>query len=329
MRKNEIKICTLALVSFIFTFFFCIEESFAASITIDTGKNKIYQDISVDEILQDVNNDNENAKKVYEGNYYVLRGIVESISKKGDIVSLKGKDNQDTLKCTCKGDLKEDSKKYHPDDSIAIFGKVTYGVRGKISFTVEKLTEPQRPIKPDTFYSMVDGEISDISMTDMIDRSLKDGKINYKIPSRWKQVEKNIEENNLGEIEGYQYRLNDLPGTKHPKDPESFFICYFNNERISSADDVDKTKAIEQTIINNISGRVLNKGKFKRNVKTYYGAKYDYYIGNFTGPLQRYHTEYIFQKDGTDGIIVYLYVYDQYKDHLSDIMFVTRFLDLG
>ncbi|MCR5303442.1 MAG: hypothetical protein K6E33_02685, partial [Lachnospiraceae bacterium] len=56
----------------------------------------------------------------------------------------------------------------------------------------------------------------------------------------------------------------------------------------------------------------------------------DYYFSYYKESNNRYKTEFIFQPVGKDGLVMYLYLYDQgNNDHRSDIMFVTRLLETG
>ena len=93
--------------------------------------------------------------------------------------------------------------------------------------------------------------------------------------------------------------------------------------------DSDETELIEKALVENILG---NGGSYSsKKVDTYYGSEYVYYIGSYKTAFDTgtgYHTEFIFQADGEDGIVVMLYVYKEAK-HLSDILFVSRFLKMN
>ena len=178
-------------------------------------------------------------------------------------------------------------------------------------------------------YYLSDG--SSIDKNRMTARTLRNGSVSFRIPAAWKGVEHSIKDEELGTIEGYQYVLNQLPGNTDTV-PESFFVCYFDNEnKLANTDDRKETKLIEKAVINNISGEG-NADSFRyRDVTTYYGAKYDYYVGSYTDAAavvnNGYHVEYIFQRNGDDGLVMYMYVYKNAK-HLSDVMLVTRFLEI-
>ncbi|MBO7340281.1 MAG: hypothetical protein J6U66_09460, partial [Lachnospiraceae bacterium] len=162
-------------------------------------------------------------------------------------------------------------------------------------------------------------------------RELKDGLVTFYIPSQFKGVEKNIIKEELGTMEGYQYRLNEID--QHSIKPESLFVCYFSNEqKLLRTSDKGRTEAIEQEIIKNIcpdKDLVGNIKTPKRTQKknTYYDAEYHYYQEEFKSEGgQSYRAEFIFQPDGTNGFIVYLYV-DLEKDHLDDVMLFLRMVE--
>ena len=154
--------------------------------------------------------------------------------------------------------------------------------------------------------------------------------LEFYVPSSWvnQDVQCDILYEKIGTMEGYQYVLNKLGAGD--AEPESFFVAYFNNQKQLSdyLNDSDETKLIEKAIVENILGSV---GNFpSKEVDTYYGSEYVYYIGSYKTIFDTgtgYHTEFIFQVDGEDGIVVMLYVYKEPK-HLSDVLFVSRFLEI-
>ena len=59
--------------------------------------------------------------------------------------------------------------------------------------------------------------------------------------------------------------------------------------------------------------------------------EYTYYDGVFKNALETgtgYHAEFVFQEDSDDGIVMLLYVYKDTK-HLGDVLFLSRFLEVG
>ncbi len=300
------------------------------SVKVDTEKNRVYEYVSVDELLSDFAKNANSAEDKYKGGYYILTGKIDSVSEKGDRIDIVGFSSADnSLICSLPRELRSEALTYKVDDSIGVFGKVTVDFLDKeIRIKPDKLGSIPTAIKKGSFY-LLDG--THIDKNDMTKRTMNNGTISFSIPSAWKEIEIPIVENGLGTIEGYQYVLNKLPGNTDTV-PESFFICYFDNaSKLENTDDKKETALIEKAIINNISGDGKGDSARTKDVYTYYGPKYNYYIGSYTDALDMgnngYHVEYIFQKNGNDGLVMYLYLYKDAK-HLKDIMFVTRFLEI-
>lgn len=300
------------------------------TVLVDTENNYVYEYVSTDDILTDFAKDNNVATRRYENGYYIISGKVENISKKGDTIDISGALVTDShIICSCPKALRSEALKFKAGDGIGVYGKVTVDLIDKdIHILAEKLVSAPEGVKSGSFY-LLDGK--NINKNSMSTRTLNNGKIKYRIPAAWKGVEHSIVEDEIGTIEGYQYVLNHLPGSTDTV-PESFFVCYFDNaSRLENTDDKDETELIEKAIINNISGEGKGDSARTRDVTTYYGAKYNYFIGSYTDVDESgnngYHVEYIFQKNGTDGLIMYLYIYKDAK-HLSDVFFVTRFLEM-
>jgi len=93
--------------------------------------------------------------------------------------------------------------------------------------------------------------------------------------------------------------------------------------------DIDRLDDVEKLMIQNIENKNSISGFPLKKVKTYYNANYQYYRGNFKTELGTgYRTEYIFQKAGETGILMYLYLYKEEKN-ISDIMLITRLLEIN
>lgn len=301
------------------------------TVMVDTEKNHVYEYITADDLLADFAKDKDTAADKYDDGYYVISGKIESISKKGEKIEIYGTSTVDNhIICSCSKTLRSDALTYNVGDGIGVFGKITVDLIDKdIHIEAEKLVSIRSAVKSGSFY-LLDEKC--INKNNMIKRTLNDGKVSYNIPSEWKTVEKSIVESGVGTIDGYQYVLNHLSNNVDTE-PEAFFVCYFDNaSKLENADDKKATKLIEKAIINNISGEGKGDSARTRDVTTYYGTKYNYYVGSYTDILNSgnngYHVEYIFQKNENDGLVMYLYVYKKEAKHLSDIMFVTRFLEI-
>ncbi len=179
-------------------------------------------------------------------------------------------------------------------------------------------------------YGLTNGKT--IKKSDMVERTLNDGKVKYYVPKYWTgdKVEINVQDNDLGYAEGYQYVLNKIPGSTD-NEPESFFVCYFKYDgNLQKSTSRSSVKPIEKAIAENIEDKEILRFPTREVKKTYYDARYQYYLGNYNDPVQAndaYYTEYVFEQDGEDGLVMYIYVYSKPK-HIDDIMFVTRFLEI-
>ena len=313
------------------TFFLCGFFFNDVTVLVDTQENRVYEYASADVMQADFVKDYDAAKKKYENGYYVITAKA-GMAAKGDGAVIAGTRpaKGERIIFSCPENLREEALKYKADENIGIYGKISFRFFDKeVYFEAEKLFSVKGAIKNGTYF-LLDG--STIDKNSMSKRTLDGGRVSFLIPASWKETEHSIAKEGIGTIEGYQYVLNQLPDNMDTV-PESFFVCYFDNaSRLENADDKKETALIEKAIINNISGEGRADTARHKEVRTYYGARYDYYISSYTDALDTgakgYHAEYIFQRDGDRGLIMYLYVYKNAK-HLSDVMFVTRFLGAG
>lgn len=296
------------------------------TVAIDTEKNRVYQYVTVDTVMEAFTSDEVKAKKEYADGYYLLSGTIDSIKEKGKSVTLSASKGDEKIVCPCDKEIRGDVLQYHTGDSVALFGKMTIDFIDKEKhISVEKIVKAPSAVKSSEIYYTLDGNSFDYTSASV--RTLGNGRVEYRIPLKWNSIEVNITDEGIGTIEGCQYVLNKTSG-EESAEPESLFVCYFDKKLLKEADDIQETKDVEKTIIENIDGNV---GKFPvREQDTYYGTEYKYYLGRYTDALETgkgYRTEYVFQEDGDNGIILYLYVYRE-TTHLSDVMFVTRFLKI-
>lgn len=296
-------------------------------IVMDTTKNIVYQNINADKILVDFISDSKTAEADYKDNYYSIRGTISEKKKNNKQFSIVGVSGQseDAIRCvTNDKELIDFISSLEIGEIVDIYGKLTVDIFDKdleVSIDSVKISEDVRPI---TSYSLKDG--TSIDSKSMYSRSLNEDRINYLIPAAWQTVEHSIKDEKLGEIEGYQYCLNEISSSP-AVDPESLFIFYFDNKLLKNPNDKTQTDSIERAIIANILDKKPDKlEKFPlTKVTTYYGDKYQYYQDAYRKPLgDGYHTEFIFQADNEDGIIVFLYVYKEKTPHLSDVLFTMR-----
>ena len=300
------------------------------TVLVDTDNRHVYEYVTADDVLSDFARNSDTAKNKYKDGCYLISGKLESISKTGETVMLTGAGvTSGHIICTFPGELMSKALEYGVGDGIGVYGRISDSwFDNDVHLTAEKITAAPGAVKSGVYY-LSDG--TSIDKNSMIPRSLKNGKVRFLIPPAWKQVEHSITEEGLGTMEGYQYVLNRLPGSRD-NTPEAFFICYFDNiSRLENADDKKRTKLIESAIINNISGEGKAASARNRSLTTYYGAQYDYFVGSYSDALNTgangYHAEYFFHRNRDEGLVMYLYIYRDAK-HLSDVMFVTRLLEI-
>ena len=287
-------------------------------VVIDTESNRVYRYCVAEDVITD--------QKGYREVPILLTGEITAMDRNGKRITL-----EDSISCACDQEIRSEVLKYKVGEKIALFGWVVEDWFNRdISFETVKVGRIPTDIRSDEMYYLLDGTSFDRKNATKV--TLHEGDVEYYVPTAWsgEKIQHSITEEKLGIIEGYQYTLNKLEPSE--TEPESLFICYFDNEALlENANDADETELIEKAIVENILGSI-GAGKFpSKEVKTYYGADYDYYIGSFKSALEMgngYHTEFVFEADGEDGIVVILYVYKN-TGHLSDVMFVTRFIEIN
>ena len=298
-------------------------------VVVDTENNPVYEFCSVDEMLSGLSADRKAVAAKYKNMPVLLAGKVKSVSADGKDLVITGTENaQVSMECTYDKTLRSEIKNYKAGDTIAMYGQVDVGIfTGEPYFKTEKVTAAPAG-RTSGMYYMQNGASFD--RRDTVKETLHNGDAVYYVPSSWtgKEIRRNVTEENLGTMEGYQYVLNKL-GSADPV-PESVFVCYFDNAtQLGYAGDAGETKLIEKAIVENILGSV---GLFPtKKVTTYYGEEYNYYDGVFKNALEAgegYRTEFIFRADGEEGIVVVLYVYKEAK-HADDLLFLMRFLEVN
>ena len=299
-------------------------------VVIDVANNYVYEYCTADEVLSEFATNSKTAKNKYQDQPVYISGKVVSVGKNGKNLVLTGTTTTTlTMECSFDKNLRDAAARYKAGESVALYGCITVGLfTNDIYLKVDKIAEIPASMKSNDMYYLLDGTSFDKKNATRV--TLDNGGVEYYIPTSWssKKIQHDIQEEKLGSIEGYQYVLNKV-GTVDAT-PESLFVCYFDNKAqlADYLNDSDETELIEKAIVENILGSV---GSFpSKRVKTYYGTKYIYYTGAFKNALESgsgYHTEFVFQADGEDGIVMILYVYRDAK-HVKDVMFLTRFLEI-
>lgn len=298
-------------------------------VVVDTENNKVYQYRTADEIISEFTANSKAAKAKYNNQPVLLYGKVKSVGEGGKTLTVTGLNSESLIiECTYEKSLRSSAKAYSAGDRVALYGSIVVGIfTGDVYLTVDKMISlPDSALSSDMYY-LLDG--TSYNKRNATKVTLNNGDVEFYVPSVWtnNKIQRSIQDENLGTMEGYQYVLNKL----NPADPvpESLFVCYFDNAtQLAFIGDSGETRLIEKAIVENILGNV---GIFPtKRVSTYYGAEYNYYDGVFKSALEAgegYRTEFIFRADGEDGIVVILYVYREAK-HVNDVLFLTRFLEV-
>lgn len=301
----------------------------ATKVVIDTESNYVYEQCTADELISAFTADSKAAKEKYQGAAVFLTGKVVSVGSGGKNIVVTGTfATQRTIEGTYEKSLRSSAMQYDAGAAVALYGRIYVSLlTGDIYLQVDKITNVPASATSKSMYYLLDGTSFDKQKATKV--TLHNGSVEYYVPSSWtsEKICHNVTEENLGTMEGYQYVLNKLDTSDLT--PESVFVCYFDNStQLAFPGDSDETKLIEKAIVENILGSV---GIFPtKKVTTYYGAEYNYYDGVFKTALETgegYRTEFVFQADGEDGIVVILYVYREAK-HLNDLLFLTRLLEI-
>lgn len=321
IKKYGLLLCLL-FISFLMTAWSLNGKEMA----LDTEKTIVYKNESAENFLIMIYSNKEVAKKRYQDQYFMLHGMVRSKESSNKQLKLATITNhtKETLTCnTSKAEVLQSVSELRVGDKVKVYGKLSLGLlNGKWTMSVDKIEKTAEEKVSRTAYSVISGKTVDTE--DLQQRSLNQDKIHFYIPKDWVSVEKNLIDSGLGTMEGYQYRLNEI--ARQSVQPESLFICYFDSDKLLlRSSDKSSTEAIERAIVNNILRG--DPGKPEKKKTTSYGTEYHYYQEAYKTALgQNYHAEFIFQPDGTDGFIVYLYVYLE-KSHLDDVMLMLRLVE--
>lgn len=301
---------------------------------LDPEKYIMYKNVTVDTVMQDYNNDEKNFASKYDGQYLAISGKIDNISDKNKsftVISLN--ENYDkAIECTIKDKDKTLIKQFGELKNgtiIKVYGVVSVSsIKKNIKLKISKVESINNIIYSDNLYTSING--FDYDINNMVEEKINNGSIKYLIPQEWTSVKKELENEKLS---GFQYNLNEI--NRATAKVESLFIFYFDNEKClkNPNDKEKKAEKIQVAIINNIlepkKEASETERKFTReNSKTYYGSTYNYYCDTYTSSSnqQTYRVEFVFETIDTDGILVYLYVFnsENEKKHIDDIMMVMK-----
>ena len=297
-----------------------------SEMALNVEKSIVYQNDTMETFLIRSKSNSNMALKTYHNSYYVFLGILRAKmtgNKKIYLGSLTSY-TTDTLYCVAANDdVQAQIADLMVGNTVKAYGKMTYELNGTWTLTVDKIEKSSDTSVVSTAYSTVSGMT--IDQQKMISRELGKGKVKYWIPADWESVEKDLIKTKLGTMEGYQYCLNEIKNQS--VQPESLFVCYFDNEKqLLRSGDKNETELIERAIVKNILKEDPGAASLRKT--TYYGAEYHYYQSAYKTELgQNYHAEFVFQPIGTEGFVVYLYVYRE-KAHLDECLITMRLTEV-
>jgi len=159
-------------------------------------------------------------------------------------------------------------------------------------------------------------------------RKLGSGAMVYKIPKAWTGVE-----SPLDNIEGYSYRLNEIP-EEMKSDSEVLYLFYFSDEKyLLNQTDASNREGIEKAIIKNILPGT-NFSKVNMSIFGFPTARvgkdgllskpqYDFFDTNYKDQNGKIHNvEFVFVPSGQKGMCCALYIYTDsvHKDVITALL---------
>ncbi len=284
------------------------------AVSLDTEGYRVYQNRKASSVINGIKHGGKDDWKAYDDEYFALLGYAQNVKPKNDQfdLSISAMEDSSHINCKVKDDVLANAiVELSAGDTILVYGQLS----------VTALNKNNPTLYVDSFQKVDSDRIDEDAVStrngnntyktgDLLERDLHNGKVKYYIPQSWEQVEHNIVAEELGEIEGYQYRLNEL--NRGAVYAQSLFVCYFEIERFVALNDRSDMTLIEEAILRDITGKENLKDFPLRTVKTYYGTEYKYYQDGYKKAMtgDPYRMEFVFQEIGSEGILVYLYVYN-------------------
>lgn len=295
-----------------------------------TENNRLYATHNVNELISvyvKSNGGYEKAKELYDDHYIAVLGRVYSYDAKKEVMYLGSPDEMyvTTIKCTLNNKAdKVWAANVSRTDYVLVYGRAELSsIFGSTSFKidVDRIIPWNSSTISNTAYSFANGTMYDENS--MLQKSLFNGRIKYRIPAGWQEVE-----SKLANVEGYQYRLNEQT-TNFRVEPESAFVFFFDNNRfLLNLSDKSKTGRIEDAIIENILQGDGSDGKEKEK-ESYFGIDFDYYTTYFRNNENKaYNVEFVFVPIEEEGFLVILYVFNE-QVHTDQIRAVMRMLEIN
>ena len=307
-RKKTYKILSFALLTAVVVTL-CGAAFLSVKVALDTETHVVYQHVDARTIIDAAEKTAGKSGVIRKGRYYAVSGIIDTKNKNNKKLTLKAfSTTAKVISCSASDEEAANAiSALNTGDKVTVYGKLDIDLLKKISLEIDHIEKTDIEAVNDSIYSMRTKLAMDIR--DMPERELADGKVSYRIPKDWEAVEHDIVDEELGAMEGYQYKLNEI-GRKSEY-AESFFVCYFDTDSFVAENDRGNKKLIEEAILKDILKTDELKKFPARNVTTYYGAKYKYYQDTYRKLSgDKYQAEFVFQELDDGGILVYLYIYN-------------------
>ncbi|MBO5552365.1 MAG: hypothetical protein J5966_10450 [Lachnospiraceae bacterium] len=323
-REKKIYKTAIPLLLAVMVSVLCGAGFFETKVALDTKNHVVYQHADAGTVIEAIKETSGKSGNIRTGRYYAVSGIIDAKNENNKKLTIKAFTAADgALSCSASGEKAIDAvRTLGAGDKVTVYGRLNADLLNRISLEIDRIEKTDTEAVNGSLYSMMNGLALDIR--DMPERALADGRIKYRIPGSWETVEHDLAAEELGLMEGYQYKLNEI-GRKSEY-AESFFVCYFDITSFVAENDRGNKKLIEEAILRDIlKTDELDRFPVRRET-TYYGAGYKYYQDTYRKLSgDKYQAEFVFQELDDDGILVYLYVYNTQhtKDSARDEIMLT------
>ena len=333
--KNKTVVChiiTCTIILVVLYVFSSFAKDHASRLKECLQADYMYHNYSIVDMNKTFENNKDQFKKTYDGQYVILSGDLKiaSISKNLNEIYITDRNNNKCKINTSYGEVKKVVGGLKIGDSVTIYGKVsvTGVLQDSYEITAKVLKLENRKFKSG---SCVFGE--DDEIVGVLNDTLKSSKnIKFYTPNKWngKYVKSKLTNN---DVNGYQYYLNAI-SPQNIDYPEIFSIFYFENETYLEKVPTNPTKGdnkdIEEAIVKNIIQNNVAKISIE-TIKVSNGVKIDYYSTTYRPKDGNdYRLEFMFLP-GDKGIVCMLYVYypkESAVNHVREAAYVVETLSL-
>ncbi|MBQ8946420.1 MAG: hypothetical protein IJ058_06335 [Lachnospiraceae bacterium] len=294
---------------------------------LDISEDPVYEVVDAENLYLSLKNSYQKTVSVYNGHKILISGTVASTDKTS-LTLMSGKDAPVSVSAdkTLISGIKD-------GDEICVLGSLKIGKQNSskpITVKADLLTTQKLDMQQD-YYTCIDGFYKGYSDKSSVTYKLPGGNISFRVPSAWENVKCTDEEREklfnseiLADAECF------YPGGLYgSRDLECFIIFYLDDDLLKFDSDRGSHAVIEQTAITNICPDergfmglrlAVNDALFNRSVKSDLGTTfYTRYVATY----EDYRVEFSFVRTGS-GRIAMMYIYDDDRAALSDILYVMR-----